>query len=187
MMTARKIPAPLLIAAALLVALAACGGDANESGTTADSAAASVASSADTAGVATAAGSGAQGTFLDPNSASPQQLAGVPGVDSATAAAIVAGRPYRDMAAVDRVLAARLSEAQRDTVYTRLFRPIDLNSASDQEITLIPGVGARMLREFKEYRPYRSIAQFRREIGKYVDSTEVARLERYVTVPAGQQ
>jgi hypothetical protein len=39
-----------------------------------------------------------------------------------------------------------------------------------------------MLHEFKEYRPYKSIEQFRREIGKYVDKTELARLERYVTL-----
>ena len=37
-----------------------------------------------------------------------------------------------------------------------------------------------MLGEFKEYRPYKSIEQFRREIGKYVDKKELARLERYV-------
>jgi hypothetical protein len=39
-----------------------------------------------------------------------------------------------------------------------------------------------MLREFKEYRPYTNIEQFRREMGKYVDDGEVARLERYVLV-----
>jgi hypothetical protein len=39
-----------------------------------------------------------------------------------------------------------------------------------------------MLGEFKEYRPYKAMAQFRREIGKYVDDKEVARLERYVTI-----
>jgi hypothetical protein len=39
-----------------------------------------------------------------------------------------------------------------------------------------------MLREFKEYRPYENMEKFRREIGKYVDSKEVARLERYVTI-----
>ena len=38
-----------------------------------------------------------------------------------------------------------------------------------------------MLGEFKEYRPYKAMQQFRREIGKYVDDKEVARLERYVT------
>ena len=30
-------------------------------------------------------------------------------------------------------------------------------------------MGQRMLHEFKEYRPYKSMEQFRREIGKYVD------------------
>ncbi len=39
-----------------------------------------------------------------------------------------------------------------------------------------------MLREFKKYRPYTSMAQFRREIGKYVNEKELARLERYVTI-----
>ena len=60
--------------------------------------------------------------------------------------------------------------------------PIDLNKASDAEILLIPGVGPRMRHEFEEYRPYTSIEQFRREIGKYVDKDEVARLERYVRI-----
>jgi len=60
--------------------------------------------------------------------------------------------------------------------------PININTATDAEILAIPGMGPRMLREFKEYRPYTSIEQFRREIGKYVDKNEVARLERYVTV-----
>jgi len=40
-----------------------------------------------------------------------------------------------------------------------------------------------MKHEFEEYRPYISISQFRREIGKYVDNKEVARFEQYVFVP----
>ena len=40
----------------------------------------------------------------------------------------------------------------------------------------------KMVHEFEEYRPYRSMDQFRREIGKYVDADEVARLESYVTL-----
>jgi DNA uptake protein ComE-like DNA-binding protein len=62
------------------------------------------------------------------------------------------------------------------------FIPIDLNSASDSAILSIPGAGSRVLREFKEYRPYASIEQFRREMGKYWNDREVARLERYVTI-----
>ena len=63
-----------------------------------------------------------------------------------------------------------------------VFVPINLNTASDEDILSIPGVGQRMLREFKEYRPYQNIEKFRREIGKYVNAKEVARLERYVTL-----
>jgi DNA uptake protein ComE-like DNA-binding protein len=65
---------------------------------------------------------------------------------------------------------------------TGAITKIDLNTATDAQILAIPGVGQRMLREFKEYRPYTSMDQFRREIGKYVDKAEVARLEQYVTI-----
>lgn len=60
--------------------------------------------------------------------------------------------------------------------------PVNINTATDAEILRIPGVGPRMLREFKEYRPWTSIEQFRREIGKYVDKAEVARLEKYIVI-----
>ncbi len=60
--------------------------------------------------------------------------------------------------------------------------PININTATDAKILRIPGVGPRMLREFKEYRPYTSIEQFRREIGKYVNKAEVARLEKYIVI-----
>lgn len=59
---------------------------------------------------------------------------------------------------------------------------ININTATDAELMSIPGMGPRMLREFKEYRPYTSIEQFRREIGKYVDKAEVARFEQYITI-----
>ena len=120
--------------------------------------------------------------LVDPNSATREQVLSTPGMTEAAAEAVLAGRPYDDMLEVDRVLAQHLSEQQRDSVYARLWRPLDLNTATKDEILLIPGVGPRMQHEFEEYRPYTSIAQFRREIGKYVDNKEVARLEQYVTI-----
>ena len=61
---------------------------------------------------------------------------------------------------------------------------INLNTASDADfLAAIPGLGNRMVREFMEYRPYISIQQFRREIGKYVDDTQVAEYEKFVFVP----
>jgi DNA uptake protein ComE-like DNA-binding protein len=120
--------------------------------------------------------------LIDPNSATREQVLTAPAMSEAAGEAVLAGRPYDDMLEVDRVLAQHLNEQQRDSVYTRLWRPLDLNTATADEILLIPGIGPRMRHEFEEYRPYTSIAQFRREIGKYVDDDEVARLEQYVTI-----
>jgi DNA uptake protein ComE-like DNA-binding protein len=139
--------------------------------------------SSDTAAPAgqTAAGSIQQAGLLDPNSATREQLATVV-QDTGAVTVLLAGRPYTDMLAVDRALASKMNAEQRKTLYARVFKPIDLNTAKAEEILLIPGVGARMRHEFEEYRPYKDMAQFRREIGKYVDNTELARLERYVTI-----
>jgi predicted flap endonuclease-1-like 5' DNA nuclease len=188
-MTSPILPAARLGAAALLVALAtACGGDAGNAadstaGTSATAAPAMSASDTTATGSAAPAGAASTAGMLDPDAATRDQLLAIPGVTAPVADALVGGRPYANMLAVDRVLTtAGLAEAARDTVYTRLWKPIDLNKAGKDEILLIPGVGPRMQHEFEEYRPYRDIARFRREIGKYVDSTEVARLERYVTI-----
>ncbi len=40
-----------------------------------------------------------------------------------------------------------------------------------------------MVREFQEYRPYISILQFRKEMGKYVSDEQIAIYEQYVYVP----
>ena len=69
-----------------------------------------------------------------------------------------------------------------EELYRHVFVPLKLNSAANAHIRLIPGVGRRIAHEFEEYRPYKSMEQFRREIGKYVDETEVARLEQYVVL-----
>lgn len=71
-------------------------------------------------------------------------------------------------------------EVARLEQYT--FIPVDINTAPDSVILTLPGVGPRMLREYKEYRPWKTIEQFRREIGKYVNEKEVARLERYIVI-----
>ena len=60
---------------------------------------------------------------------------------------------------------------------------VNLNTATAAQILAIPNTGNRMVLEFQEYKPYTSILQFRREIGKYVDAQMVAAYERYVYVP----
>ena len=120
---------------------------------------------------------------LNPNLAVEDELVALPQVDAALAKAIIDARPFLAMTALYEVLSERLGEAEVTNLCRRLFVPINLNSASREEILLVPGVGARMAHEFEEYRPYQALAQFRREMGKYVDDDEVARMEQFVFVP----
>ncbi len=121
-------------------------------------------------------------TLLNANTATPAELSGLPHLNAQTAQTLVAGRPYLTTTAFNSALSS-LNDAQRTEVYGKLFLQINLNTASRAEIMLIPGITPKIAHEFEEYRPYTSLTQFRREIGKYVDTKEVARLEQYVFVP----
>ena len=63
---------------------------------------------------------------------------------------------------------------------------LNLNTASESELSTIPGMTTRMVHEFMEYRPYQSITQFRREMSKYVSPAVIADYEKYVYVPISQ-
>ena len=116
------------------------------------------------------------------NTASREEILLVPGVGARMAHEFEEYRPYRALAQFRREMGKYVDDDEVTRFERYVFVPINLNTASDEAILSIPGVGRRMLHEFKEYRPYRSIEQFRREIGKYVDDNEVARFERYVVV-----
>ena len=134
------------------------------------------------------AGAGAQVgksvTVADANIIPEADLAKLPHMNAAIAKTLVGKRPFLSMTALDMFLQSqRLTRMQLNELYGRLFLHINLNTAPDAEIQLIPNLGPRMLREFKEYRPYSALAVFHREIDKYVDDAELARLEQYVFVP----
>lgn len=121
--------------------------------------------------------------LLNANLASSEALAALDGLDANAAEAVTPNRPFLSMMALDSLLGVTIDTLDRESLYRKLYVPINLNSASEAECKLIPGVGDRMAHEFEEYRPYRSMEQFRREIGKYVDEAEVARLEQYLFLP----
>ena len=124
----------------------------------------------------------AASALLNANTATEAQIAALPHLNATSAKTIVGKRPFKTFVDLDGVLKPVLSDMQRAELYGRLFVPVNINSATDAEILLIPGTGPRMLREFKEYRPYDAIEKFRREIGKYVSKEEVARFERYIVL-----
>ncbi|MDA0328295.1 MAG: hypothetical protein O2958_04720 [Gemmatimonadetes bacterium] len=133
-------------------------------------------------GASASAQVGANLGLVNPNLASEAELRTVPGLPAAAVTALIEGRPFFRMAAVHAVVSRHAQEDAFDTIYRGLWLPIDLNDVTDEEILLIPGVGDRMLHEFQEYRPFAALAVFHREIDKYVDDTELARLEQYVYV-----
>ena len=121
-------------------------------------------------------------TIVDANTVSATELAKLPNMTPDLVKSLIAKRPFKTIKDLDNALSG-LTKEQRTELYVKLFVPINLNTATDEEILLIPNLGNRMLREFKEYRPYESLAKFHREIAKYVNETELARLEQYVSVP----
>jgi len=120
--------------------------------------------------------------LLDANTATLEEMAALPHMDEILAQSVIDNRPFMSIGILDELLSADLGEEELEELYGHLFVPINLNTAAESDILLIPGVGDRMAHEFEEYRPYSNIEQFRREIGKYVDEEEVARLEKYVTL-----
>lgn len=168
------VPLVLVTIPALLVG---CGGGADSAESEPAAAAESVEAMEESgAAAATAA-------LVNPNLATEDELTALPGITAEVAAAIVGARPHLRAADLHAVLAGAVGEEAALEAYGSLWLPINLNDVANDEILLIPGVGDRMAHEFEEYRPYVDMDEFHREIGKYVDEDEVARLARYVYVP----
>ncbi|WP_265561734.1 hypothetical protein [Sphingomicrobium arenosum] len=157
--------------AAAMVALAACSTD-TETTTEAP----------ETEAVDTDVTVATDSAVLDANSATAEQLAAIEGIDAVTAESIVNARPFADIVAFNAMLVEAVGEDQAAAIRETLFVPIDLNNASEDAIKLVPGIDDKMVHEFLEYRPYADMAEFDREIGKYVDEAEVARYRQYVTL-----
>ena len=116
------------------------------------------------------------------NTATREEIVLIPRAGNRMAREFAEYRPWRNFAQFNKEIGKYVGAAETARLAQYGFIPINLNTASDEDILSIPGLGPRMLHEFKEYRPYRTIEQFRKEIAKYVGAKEVARLERYVTI-----
>lgn len=120
---------------------------------------------------------------LNPNTSRNEDIAKVNHISADLAKKIMENKPFLNMIDFNNLLSKSLNEEQVKEVYVKLFVPINLNNAAEEEIFMVPGVGRKMKHEFEEYRPYVNLKVFRREMSKYVDDKEVARLEQYVYVP----
>src|SRR5688500_9085775 len=120
---------------------------------------------------------------IDANTALEKDLLAVPLMNATLVKSILDTRPFASVMELNKLLSASLNKEQLTQVYGKMFVHINLNTATSEEILLIPGSGPRVVREFQEYRPYSALAVFHREMRKYWDEAEVSRLEHYVFVP----
>ncbi|MCM3878478.1 MAG: hypothetical protein ND807_00070 [Vicinamibacterales bacterium] len=117
------------------------------------------------------------------NTASREEILLVPGAGPRMAREFAEYRPWKTWTQFEKEIGKYVDANEVARLAQYAFIPVNLNTASDADILTIPGAGQRMLREFKEYRPWTTLAQFDKEIGKYVDAKEVKRLARYVAIP----
>jgi DNA uptake protein ComE-like DNA-binding protein len=121
---------------------------------------------------------------VDANAVPEGDLAAIPGMTPAIARSMVARRPFASITELNAFLLGQgLTQEQANAFYGKAFVPINLNTATAEEILLVPGAGRRMTHEFAEYRPWKTYAQFDREIGKYVGAEATARLAQYTFIP----
>ena len=110
-----------------------------------------------------------------------QQL---PNMTPAIVKGMIEQRPFKTVVELNKfLLDQKLTPEQAREFYRKAFVPINLNTGTRDEFLLIPGVGSRMSAEFAEYRPWKTWAQFDKEIGKYVGQPETDRLKQYVFLP----
>ena len=116
------------------------------------------------------------------NTGTPAEIILIPNAGKRMVREFAEYRPWKTFAQFDKEIGKYVPQEAVQKLKQYVFIPIDLNTATDEQILSIPGAGNRMVREFKEYRPWKSQAQFEKEIGKYVPQQEVARLWRYVVI-----
>jgi DNA uptake protein ComE-like DNA-binding protein len=114
------------------------------------------------------------------NTATRDEILLVPGAGTRMVREFAEYRPWKSWAQFDKEIGKYVGADATAKLAQYCFIPVNLNTATDEDILSIPGAGPRMVREFKEYRPWKSWAQCDKEISKYVGQKETDRLKRYV-------
>ena len=121
---------------------------------------------------------------VDANIATEKDLLGMPGMTPAIVKGLIDKRPFMSITDLNAYLLSQgLTAAQAMDLYPKAFVHVNLNTATREEILLIPGAGNRMTIEFPEYRPWKTWPQFDRQIGKYVGQEATDKLKQYVFIP----
>ena len=103
--------------------------------------------------------------LLDLNTVPEAQLSALPHLTPAIVKEILAKRPFGTIVEFNTFVTGQgLTAPQTAELYEKAFIHVNLNTGTPEEILLIPRAGKRMVREFAEYRPWKTWAQFDKEI-----------------------
>ena len=96
---------------------------------------------------------------VDANVAPEAELLKMPNMTPAIVKGLIAARNFGSIVDLNKyLLGAGLTQPQAMEFYNHAFIHVNLNTATREEILLIPGAGNRMTREFPEYRPWKTFA-----------------------------
>jgi len=116
------------------------------------------------------------------NTGTPEEILLIPNAGPRMVREFGEYRPWKTWAQFDKEIGKYVGADETSRLKTYVFIAVNLNTATNEDILSIPGAGSRMVREFNEYRPWKTKEQFEKEIGKYVGANEVARLWRFVVI-----
>ena len=116
------------------------------------------------------------------NTGTREEILLIPGAGNRMVREFIEYRPWKTWAQFDKEIGKYVGADETNRLKKYVFIPVNLNTATNEDILSIPGAGNRMVREFNEYRPWKTKEQFEKEIGKYVGANEVARLWRFVVI-----
>ncbi|HVN76774.1 MAG TPA: helix-hairpin-helix domain-containing protein [Thermoanaerobaculaceae bacterium] len=139
------------------------------------------------------------GALVDLNTATAQELDALPGVGKATAEKIIAGRPYQSIddlakAGVSKATIAKIADLVTvgGTAKAKVAKAtakgqgeeaelIDLNTATEEELDTLPGVGKATAEKIIKGRPYKSVDDL---ANAGVSKATIAKIADLVTVGA---
>jgi DNA uptake protein ComE-like DNA-binding protein len=116
------------------------------------------------------------------NTGTKEEFVLVPGAGVRMSREFAEYRPWKNWTQFDKEIGKYVGQQETDRFKQYMFIPINLNTASDDDLLTIPGSNARMVKEFKDHRPWKAKDQFDKEIGKDVGPKEAARFWRYVVI-----
>jgi len=93
-------------------------------------------------------------------------------------------RPWKTWAQFDRAIGKYVTSipGELDRLRSYVFIPMNVNTASDDDLMTIPAMSAKTLEALKKGRPWKSKDQFAADFGKATTAKEATRVWRYLVI-----